>query len=100
VKSLIVKVLSEEDEYKENLKNIMKLELKENAGVISQLVPELKVLLGEQKSPPTLDKGEEIQKRLFETLFAFFNCFTGDNTLIIVIDDLQWADSASFGKIS
>jgi predicted ATPase len=100
VKSLIVKVLNEEDTFKENLKNIIRLELKENLGVISQLVPEFKVLFGDIKSPVLLDRSDETQKRLFETLFTFFNCFTGDSTLIIVIDDLQWADSASFGMIS
>jgi predicted ATPase len=97
---LIVRVLNEEDTFKENLKNIMKLELNKNLGVISQLVPEFKVLFGYIKAPVPLDRSDETQKRLFETLFTFFNCFTGDSTLIIVIDDLQWADSASFGMIS
>ncbi len=69
--------------------------LGENGQVIIEVIPELELIIGQQKTVPELSGGAA-QNR-FNLLFQkFVEVFaTSEHPLVIFIDDLQWADSAS-----
>jgi mannose/fructose/N-acetylgalactosamine-specific phosphotransferase system component IIB len=94
-KSILMQINDDDEEYNKNIE-IMKLYMTQEFGsVMSSMVPEINIYLGEQKEVSTLTRMEEVQKRLFDSFITFFSCFTIKKQLILVIDDLQWADSAS-----
>ena len=63
------------------------------AAEVSQLVPELRSRLGRGAEPPP---GEEpSQARFFEGILRFLENLGREAPLIVDLDDLQWADSAS-----
>ncbi len=69
--------------------------LGENGQVIIDVIPELELLIGKQPPAPELE-GSAAQNR-FNLLFQkFIRLFaTQEHPLVIFLDDLQWADSAS-----
>lgn len=69
--------------------------LGEQAQVIIDVIPELELLIGKQQSVPELSLGAS-QNR-FNLLFSkFIRVFSqAEHPLVIFLDDLQWADSAS-----
>ncbi|HEY9610043.1 serine/threonine-protein kinase PknK, partial [Allocoleopsis sp.] len=69
--------------------------LGENGQVMIDVIPELELLIGQQPPVPELD-GSAAQNR-FNLLFRkFIRVFTTkEHPLVIFLDDLQWADSAS-----
>ena len=69
--------------------------LGENAQVIIEVIPELERIIGKQPSVSQLS-GSAAQNR-FNLLFPkFIQVFTKkEHPLVIFLDDLQWADSAS-----
>ena len=70
-----------------------------NAKVISAVIPELELILGEQPPVPELPP-EESQNRFNLVFRSFIRVFTTkDRLLSIFIDDLQWADMASLKLI-
>ncbi|MFB2975706.1 AAA family ATPase [Microseira sp. BLCC-F43] len=69
--------------------------LGENSQVIIDVIPELELLIGKQPEVPELE-GTAAQNRfnlLFEKFIRVFA--TQEHPLVIFLDDLQWADSAS-----
>ena len=69
--------------------------LGENGQVIIDVVPELEEIIGQQPSVPELS-GNAAQNRFNLLLGKFVRVFTTkDHPLVIFLDDLQWADSAS-----
>ncbi|MEM9302923.1 MAG: diguanylate cyclase [Pseudomonadota bacterium] len=70
-----------------------------NGQVMTDIVPELKWLLGDQPSLPALGPTEA--RNRFLTVFGDFIAAvaTTEHPLVIVIDDLQWIDLASLGLL-
>ncbi|MEG4324425.1 AAA family ATPase [Microcoleus sp. herbarium5] len=69
--------------------------LGENSQVIIDVIPELERLIGKQPEVPKLE-GTAAQNRfnlLFKKILRVFA--TKEHPLVIFLDDLQWADSAS-----
>ena len=69
--------------------------LGENSQVIIDVIPELEHLIGKQQQVPELE-GNAAQNRfnlLFQKIIRVFA--TEEHPLVIFLDDLQWADSAS-----
>ena len=67
----------------------------ENGQVIIEVIPELERIIGKQKPAPELS-GNAAQNRfnlLFQKLTQVFTSV--EHPLVIFLDDLQWADSAS-----
>lgn len=79
--------------------NIWKSELQKALGqsgaVISELIPELGLLIGSQPSCEALH-AKESQNRLMMAFVNFIRVLARRNSpLVIFLDDLQWADMAS-----
>ena len=74
-------------------------ELGENAQVIIEVIPELERIMGQQ--PPVVELSGSAAQNRFNLLFQkFLQIFTTkEHPLVIFLDDLQWADSASLNLI-
>ncbi|MEO1125994.1 MAG: EAL domain-containing protein [Cyanobacteria bacterium J06639_16] len=71
----------------------------ENSQVLIELIPELRQVIGQQPAAPELS-GTAAQNRfnwLFQKLIAVFA--TAEQPLVMFLDDLHWADSASLKLI-
>lgn len=70
-----------------------------NGQVIIDVIPEVELIIGKQPSVPELSPTES-QNRFNLVLRKFLGVFTKkEHPLVIFLDDLQWADSASLKLI-
>ncbi|PRP99310.1 AAA family ATPase [Enhygromyxa salina] len=92
--SLIEQVLTRSDEQLGRWRRTLKQALGPIAGVVAAMVPELALVLGELPPVPTLELGES-RNRLHVALTRFVSGFAREGPLVLVLDDLQWADPAS-----
>ena len=68
----------------------------QNGRVLTDVVPELEVLLGPQPEVTPLPPVESLN-RFHDVFGKFLSCLASrENPLTIFIDDLQWCDTASF----
>lgn len=66
-----------------------------NGAVISEVIPELELLLGPQPAVPNLPP-DQAQGRFTTTFMEFVRaCGSPRQPLILFLDDLQWADESS-----
>nr|OEJ76471.1 histidine kinase [Desertifilum tharense IPPAS B-1220] len=94
-RDLMGQLLSETDGHLQQWKACILNALGENAQVLIEVIPELEQIVGPQ--PPVLELSGSAAQNRFNLLFQkFIQVFaTPDRPLVIFIDDLQWADSAS-----
>jgi predicted ATPase len=99
LRDLIGQLNSESDEQLQTWKAQILAALGENAQVIIDLIPELESIIGQQPTAPELS-GSAAQNRFNLLLQRFIQVFTtAEHPLVIFVDDLQWADSASLNLI-
>ena len=94
-RDLMGQLLSESDANLAHWKAKILHVLGDNAQVIIDVVPELEGIVGKQPPAPELS-GSAAQNRfnlLFQKFIAVFT--TPEHPLVMFLDDLQWADSAS-----
>ncbi|MBD2253056.1 AAA family ATPase [Nostoc parmelioides] len=98
-RDLMGQLLSESDAQLQHWKTQILAALGENAQVVVELIPELERIIGTQPPVPELS-GTAAQNR-FNLLFQkFIQVFTQPkHPLVMFVDDLQWADSASLNLI-
>ncbi|WP_428266198.1 AAA family ATPase [Haliangium sp.] len=66
-----------------------------NAKLIIDVLPDLELIIGEQPAPARLNPGEA-QQRFKDTFLRFVGVFgRKEHPLVLVVDDLQWADAAT-----
>ncbi len=96
---LVEQILSESDRELEQLRNKILIALGENGQVLIDLIPKLERIIGKQPPAPELS-GTAAQNR-FNLLFQkFLSIFSNqEHPLVIFLDDLQWADSASLNLV-
>ncbi|MEH2274915.1 MAG: AAA family ATPase [Nostoc sp.] len=98
-RDLMGQLLTESDTQIQEWKSKLLKAVAENGQVIIEVIPELKRIIGIQPPAPQLS-GTAAQNR-FNLLFQkFTQVFTlAEHPLVIFLDDLQWADSASLKLI-
>ncbi len=98
-RDLIRQLLNENDQALKIWRSTILHALGENGQVIAEVIPELEQIIGVQPLVPELG-GSAAQNR-FNLLFQkFIQVFTQpEHPLVIFLDDLQWADSASLSLI-
>ncbi|MEH2453754.1 ATP-binding sensor histidine kinase [Nostoc sp.] len=98
-RDLMGQLLTESDTQIQEWKSKLLEAVGENGQVIIEVIPELKRIIGIQPPAPELS-GTAAQNR-FNLLFQkFTQVFTiAEHPLVIFLDDLQWADSASLKLI-
>jgi class 3 adenylate cyclase len=72
----------------------LRSELGSGASVIAQVVPEVAARVVGLASPPLLDP-EQARFRLFDSIAAFLKNAAQRQPLLLVLDDLHWADEPS-----
>ncbi|MEH2078247.1 MAG: AAA family ATPase [Nostoc sp.] len=94
-RDLMGQLLTESDAQINQWKNKILSAIGENGQVIIEVIPELEKIIGQQPPPPELS-GTAAHNR-FNLLFQkFTQVFTNpEHPLVMFLDDLQWADSAS-----
>jgi PAS domain S-box-containing protein len=99
LRDLMGQLLSESDRQLQTWKAQILDALGENGQVLIEVIPELEQIIGTQPPPPELS-GTAAQNR-FNLLFQkFIQVFTTPaHPLVMFLDDLQWADSASLNLI-
>ncbi|MEG3979834.1 AAA family ATPase [Microcoleus sp. T3B2] len=98
-RDLMGQLLSETDATLEQWKLEILAALGENAQVIVEVIPELERIIGKQAPVPEVSgsAGQNRFNLLFEKFLQVFT--TKDHPVVLFLDDLQWADSASLKLI-
>ncbi|MCT7958899.1 trifunctional serine/threonine-protein kinase/ATP-binding protein/sensor histidine kinase [Laspinema palackyanum] len=95
VEDLIEQLLYEPDERLRRWNAAISEVLGDNGQVLIDVIPELEQIIGPQPPAPELS-GTAAQNRFNRLLQQFIECFAQrEHSLVIFLDDLQWADSAS-----
>ncbi|HEY0060889.1 MAG TPA: AAA family ATPase, partial [Telluria sp.] len=92
---LVRQLLGQSEAALVNWRRVLQQALGANAGLMLDLIPELKFVLGAQPAPPPV-AAVEAEGRLQAVFRQFLGAFTGaDSMLLLCLDDLQWIDPAS-----
>ncbi|MFN6562859.1 MAG: AAA family ATPase [Nostoc sp. ChiSLP01] len=96
---LMTQLLAESDSQLQQWRDKILSALGESGQVIIDVIPELELIIGKQPPAPELS-GAAAQNR-FNLLFVkFIQVFsTREHPLVVFLDDLQWADSASLNLL-
>lgn len=99
LQNLIRQLLTEPDHSISLWKTVILNALGRHAGVLTRLIPELELIIGEQPQPPVLPTAEEKNRfsRIFQQLIQVFT--HEQRPLVLFLDDLHWADQASLDLI-
>ncbi|WP_208343332.1 ATP-binding protein, partial [Aetokthonos hydrillicola] len=94
-RDLMGQLLTENDTQLAQWKNKILSAFGENGQVIIEVIPELENIIGKQ--PPAIELSGTAAQNRFNFLFQKFTQVfpNADHPLVIFLDDLQWADSAS-----
>ncbi|MEH2157375.1 trifunctional serine/threonine-protein kinase/ATP-binding protein/sensor histidine kinase [Nostoc sp.] len=98
-RDLMGQLLSESDSHLSTWKNKILQALGENGQVILEVIPELEQIIGHQ--PPATELSPSAAQNRFNLLLQrFLQVFTTkEHPIVIFLDDMQWADSASMKLI-
>ncbi|MEG4032755.1 AAA family ATPase [Microcoleus sp. S36b_A4] len=94
-RDLMGQLLSASDQELKNWQTQILQAVGDNGQVIIEVIPELEKIIGAQ--PPALELSGTAAQNRFDLLFQnFIRVFTKpEHPLVMFLDDLQWADSAS-----
>ncbi|MGL5065879.1 MAG: trifunctional serine/threonine-protein kinase/ATP-binding protein/sensor histidine kinase [Microcoleus sp.] len=93
--SLIGQLLTESSEKLQVWREKLAAALGANGAVIADVIPAIELIVGKQPEVPQLGPAES-QNRFNRVFQQFIGVFTqAEHPLVIFLDDLQWADSAS-----
>ncbi|UZD65490.1 diguanylate cyclase [Marinobacter sp. AN1] len=95
LRDLVQQVLTESDERLAYWRNRITGALGPNGVLMTELIPELELIIGPQPGLSAVGAAES-EQRFRLTLFNFIRVFShADHPLVLVLDDLQWADSST-----
>lgn len=99
LQDLVQHILTESEERIQYWRDKILESLGANAGVITDVLPELRLIIGEPQRPQELDT-EQTHNRFSIVFQLFIKTFATPLTpLTIFLDDMQWIDSASLKLI-
>lgn len=97
--SLMQQLLTESASQLQLWKEKLLAALKSNGQIIIEVIPEVELIIDRQSPVPELG-AHESQNRFNQVFQSFVQVFTQpDHPLVLFLDDLQWADSASLKLI-
>ena len=92
--SLIRPILAKNEDEVDRWRDAIREALGPNGQLMVDLVPELKLIIGEQQPVPELPPRDA--QRRFQLVFRrFIGAFTRHHPLALFLDDLQWLDAAT-----
>ncbi|MGH7886107.1 MAG: sigma 54-interacting transcriptional regulator, partial [Thermodesulfobacteriota bacterium] len=92
---LIKQILTESEKEVETWKDKILNALGTNGQVVIDVIPEVELIIGNQPSLPELPRAES-QNRFNFVFQKFIQVFSRkEHTIVIFLDDLQWADAAT-----
>ncbi len=98
-KGLVTELLGESETQLETWKEKMQNAWGPNGKLITDIIPDLELIVGKQPEPAELGPYES-RNRYKHVLRNFFRIFTGpEHPLVLFLDDLQWADTASLALV-
>lgn len=94
-KGLIRQLLGESDEQLQQWRESLLSAMGNNGQVVIDVIPEVELIIGQQ--PPVPELGANESQNRFNLVFSnFVQAFcTQEHPLVLFLDDLQWADSAT-----
>ena len=92
--SLIRPILAKNEEELGRWRDAIREALGPNGQLMVDLVPELKLIIGEQQPVPELPP-QDAQSRFQLVFRRFISAFTREHPLALFLDDLQWLDAAT-----
>ena len=92
--SLIRPILAKNEEELGRWRDAIREALGPNGQLMVDLVPELKLIIGEQQPVPELPP-QDAQSRFQLVFRRFIGAFTREHPLALFLDDLQWLDAAT-----
>lgn len=96
---LCKQLLTKSEKQLAELKGKIIAELGANGGIVTEVIPELEIIIGQQSAVPVLGPAET-QYRFNLVFEKFIKVFADkEHPLVIFFDDLQWADSATLNFI-
>jgi predicted ATPase/signal transduction histidine kinase len=94
-RDLVLELLESSEQQLEPWRQRLQEALGENGQVVTDVIPQLELIIGKQPPVPSLPV-TETRNRFRMVLKAFVQVFTQpEHPLVLFLDDLQWADSAS-----
>ncbi|MEW9701395.1 AAA family ATPase [Paenibacillus sp. SI8] len=95
LRQLVRQLLTEKDKQIEGYRQRLLAVLGTSGSVLTDLIPELRLLIGDQPEAKQLPP-QETQNRLHFLLQQFLLVFSvKDRPIVLFLDDLQWADAGS-----
>jgi len=95
-RNLLNTFLTEESDRLEYWRETIDSAIGVNARLITDLIPDLGLIIGEQPHIPSMPP-IEARNRFNDTLERFLSCLASrDHPLTLFVDDLQWCDTATF----
>jgi predicted ATPase/transcriptional regulator with GAF, ATPase, and Fis domain len=94
-RGLVQQILTESEDRVTVWRERLESALGESAGVLTDVIPEIELIIGTRPAAPPLGP-VEAQNRFRLVLQNFIGAVAGrDHPLVVFLDDLQWADAAS-----
>jgi predicted ATPase/signal transduction histidine kinase len=97
--ALVRQTLGQSEEVLAQRRSALLEALGPNARLMTELIPELRFVIGEHEAPAALSPPES-QGRFHAVFRQFLGAFTGPGSrLLLCLDDMQWIDAASMNLL-
>jgi tetratricopeptide (TPR) repeat protein len=73
----------------------LKAEMGSGAADIAEIVSDVRERIPDLKAPPPLEDPEAARFRLFDSIASFFKSAAKAQPLVLILDDLHWADKST-----